>query len=378
MVPTNASGDFLLPFLIPGPYSLTVEAPGFKKWVRSRIQTRVDDRITIDVTMEIGQATESVQVTAEAPLLDTSTGSMGQVIDSRKVLELPLIAGNVTVMANLSPGVLFQPTFPKDVRPFDTGSGSAIAGDGTRIGNAQFQVDGAMNNANTGFAYSPPPGVVEEVKVQTASFDASSGFLTGVTVNMSLKSGTNRLHGQTYYFNQNPAVAATSFFFNRVGTPKLTYKAHRWGGNASGPVYLPKLYDGRNKTFWMYGYEGWWSFDPVSIGFEAVPTPAQRTGDFSGLLGARFAVSDLRSLFHRSGRWRPLQPAAAAEQRDPGESDRSAGKPRSHSSTIRRICPATRTESTTIPTAGTLTTTTTITSSGWTTTSRRSSASMCA
>src|SRR5207248_5220334 len=104
---TNGSGDFLLPFLIPGPYVLTAEAPGFKKWVRSRIQTRIDDRITIDVTMEIGQATESVQVSAEAPLLDTSAGSMGQVIDSRKVLELPLIAGNVTVMANLSPGVLF-------------------------------------------------------------------------------------------------------------------------------------------------------------------------------------------------------------------------------------------------------------------------------
>ena len=152
MVPTNANGDFLLPFLIPGPYSLTVEAPGFKKWVRSRLQTRVDDRITIDVTMEIGQASDSVQVTAEAPLLDTSAASMGQVIDSRKVLELPLIAGNVTVMANLSPGVLFQPTFPKDVRPFDTGSGSAIGGDGTRIGAAQFQIDGAMNNANTGFA----------------------------------------------------------------------------------------------------------------------------------------------------------------------------------------------------------------------------------
>jgi hypothetical protein len=302
-VPTNASGDYLLPFLIPGPYSLTAEAPGFKKWVRSRIQTRVDDRITIDVMMEIGQASESVQVNAEAPLLDTSTGSMGQVIDSRKVLELPLIAGNVTVMANLSPGVLFQPTFPKDVRPFDTGSGSAIAGDGTRIGNAQFQVDGAMNNANTGFAYSPPPGVVEEVKVQTASFDASSGFLTGVTVNMSLKSGTNKLHGQTYYFNQNPAVAATSFFFNRVGTPKLTYKAHRWGGNASGPVYLPKLYDGRNKTFWMYGYEGWWSFDPVSIGFEAVPTAAQRRGDFSGLLalGSRYQIYDPYSIAPAAG-----------------------------------------------------------------------------
>jgi carboxypeptidase family protein len=295
---TNASGDYLLPFLIPGPYQLTADAPGFKKWVRSGIQTRVDDRITVDITMEVGQASESVQVSAEAPLVDTSTGSMGQVIDSRKVLELPLIAGNVTVMANMTPGVLFQPTFPKDVRPFDTGSGSAIAGDGTRIGTAQFQVDGAMNNANTGFAYSPPPGVVEEVKVQTASFDASSGFLTGVTVNMSLKSGTNQLHGQTYYFNQNPAVAATPFFLNRAGMSKLTYKAHRWGANASGPAYLPKLYDGRNRTFWMYGYEGWWSFDPVSIGFEAVPTPAQRKGDFSGLLAlnSRYQIYDPYSI----------------------------------------------------------------------------------
>ena len=301
--PTNATGDFLLPFLIPGPYIVTVDAPGFKKWVRSTIQARIDDRITIDVTMEIGQATESVQVSAEAPLLDTSTGSMGQVIDRRKVLELPLIAGNVTVMANLSPGVLFEPTFPKDVRPFDTGSGSAIAGDGTRIGNAQFQIDGAMNNANTGFAYSPPPGVVEEVKVETAPFDARSGFMTGVTVNMSLKSGTNKLHGQGYYFNQNPAVAANAFFLNRVGTPKLTYKAHRWGGSASGPVYLPKLYDGRNKTFWMYGYEGWWSFDPVSIGFEAVPTPAQRKGDFSALLalGTRYQIYDPYSIAPSTG-----------------------------------------------------------------------------
>jgi hypothetical protein len=247
--------------------------------------------------MEIGQATESVQVSAEAPLLDTSTGSMGQVIDSRKVLELPLIAGNVTVMANLSPGVLFQPTFPKDVRPFDTGSGSAIAGDGTRIGAAQYQVDGAMNNANSGFAYSPPPGVVEEVKVQTASFDASSGFLTGVTVNMSLKSGTNHLHGQTYYFNQNPAVAATPFFLNRVGT-KLTYKASV--GKRSGPVHLPKLYD--EQDLLDVRLQGWWSFDPVSIGFERYRL-RHREGHFSGLLGlgARYQFYDPYSIAPAAG-----------------------------------------------------------------------------
>jgi hypothetical protein len=299
---TNASGDFMFPYLIPGPYALAAEAAGFKKWVRPQIQLRVADRVTIDVAMEIGQASESVQVTAETPLIDTSTTSMGQVIDSRRVVDLPLIAGNVTVMADLSPGVLFMPTFPKDVRPFDTGSGSAIAGDGTRIGTAQFMIDGAMNNANAGFAYSPPPGVVQELKVQTASFDASYGYLTGVTVNMSLKSGTNELHGQTYYFNQNPAVAANAFFLN-MAAPKLTYKAHRWGGHVSGPVYFPKLYNGKNKTFFMYGYEGWWSFDPVSIGFEAVPTPVERRGDFSALLalGTRYQIYDPLSIAPAAG-----------------------------------------------------------------------------
>src|SRR6266550_4382587 len=300
---SNTDGDFLLPFLIPGPYSLTVEAPGFKRLVRSQVQVRVDQHITIDVSLEIGQASESVQVKAETPLLDTSTTSMGQVLSSKAVLDLPLLTGNVTPMAGLSPGVLFMPTFPKDVRPFDTGSGSAIAGDGTRIGAAQFMLDGAMNNANTGFAYSPPPGVVQEVKVQTASFDANYGYMTGVTVNMSLKSGTNELHGQGYYFNQNPQFYANRFFLNRVGTPKIAYKAHRWGGNVSGPVYIPKLYDGRNKTFFMYGYEGMKTFDPVSIGFEAVPTAAQRTGDFSNLLalGTRYQIYDPYSIAPAAG-----------------------------------------------------------------------------
>jgi hypothetical protein len=308
--PTNATGDFLLPFLIPGPYALSVEAPGFKKSLRPQIQVRVDERITIDVALELGQSSESVQITADTPLLDTSTTSMGQVLSSKAVLDLPSLTGNVMPMAALSPGVLFMPTFPKDVRPFDTGSGSAIAGDGTRIGTAQFLLDGAMNNANSGFAYSPPPGVVQEVKVQTASFDAGYGYMSGVTVNMSLKSGTNGLHGQTYYFNQNPVFYANRFFLNRVGSPKVAYKSHRWGGNVSGPVVIPKLYDGRNKTFFMYGYEGIWTFDPVSIGYEAVPTAAQRAGDFSNLLslGTRYQIYDPYSIAPAAGGLYSRQP----------------------------------------------------------------------
>jgi len=293
---SNASGDYILPFLIAGPYSLTIESPGFKKTVRPHILVRSEERITIDATLEIGAITETIHVTADTPLIDCSAVSMGQVLANKTVTETPLIAGNATVMAAYSPGVLFMPTYPKDVRPFDTGSGSAVAGDGTLLGNAQFLLDGAANNqlVDKGFSYEPPQGAIQEVKVQTASFDASYGYWTGVTLNVNLKSGSNALHGQAYYFNQNPAVDANQFFANQFGSAKYEYKAHRWGGVISGPIVLPKLYNGRNKTFFMYGYEGMWTFDPVSIGFESEPTAAQRTGNFSDLLalGTKYQIYD--------------------------------------------------------------------------------------
>ncbi|MGH9660509.1 MAG: carboxypeptidase regulatory-like domain-containing protein, partial [Bryobacteraceae bacterium] len=309
---SNESGDYLLPFLIPGTYSLTVEAPGFKKSVRPKIGVRVNERIAIDVTMEIGQAAESVQVSAETPLLDTSTSSMGQVIDSKTVLELPLKDGMVLIMATLSPGVLFQPQSPGYVRPFDTSSPSQLSVDGTRTGSNEFMLDGAPNMQRTEVAYSPPPGVVEEFKIQGATFDASYGYMAGAAMNMSLKSGTNNLHGQTYYFHQNPVVNANRFFLNRIGADKINFRLHRWGSSLSGPVMIPKLYNGRNKTFWMYGYEGIWSFDPTPFVTESVPTAAQRNGDFSGLLalGSRYQIFDPYTITPASGGLFSRQPLA--------------------------------------------------------------------
>jgi Carboxypeptidase regulatory-like domain/TonB dependent receptor-like, beta-barrel len=293
-VTANESGDFLLPYLIPGPYSLTVEAPGFKKSVRPGISVRVNERITIDVMLEVGQAAETLQVTAETPLLDTSTTSIGQVIDSRTILELPLKDGMVLIMATLSPGVLFLPQSPGYVRPFDTSSPSQLSIDGTRAGSSEYMLDGAPNMQRAEVAYSPPPGVVDEFKIQSATFDAAYGYMAGGALNMSLKSGTNDLHGQLYYFHQNPAFNANRFFLNRIGAEKLRFRLHRWGTSFGGPVYLPKMYDGRGKTFWMYGYEGIWSFDPTPFVTEAVPTAAQRNGDFSALLalGPQYQIYD--------------------------------------------------------------------------------------
>jgi hypothetical protein len=293
---TNGSGDYIIPFLIPGPYTITVESAGFKKYTRPGILVRVNDRITIDATMELGQASQNIEVSAESPLLETSTASMGQVVNSRSILELPSKDGMVLIMATLSPGVSFTPTTSGYVRPYDTDSPSYMTIDGTRVGSTQFMVDGAANMQQNRVAYSPPPGVVEELKVQTATFDASYGFMAGGAINMSLKSGTNAVHGQAYYFIQNPALNADQFFRLAVGKPP--YREHRWGGSSSGPVYLPKLYDGHNRTFWMYGYEGIFSFDPTPFTVAGVPTPAQRAGDFSALLalGSRYQIYDPYSI----------------------------------------------------------------------------------
>src|SRR4029077_19248720 len=142
------------------------------------------------MTMEVGEASQSVQVTAETPLLDTSTASMGLVVERRTIADLPSKDGMVLIMATLSPGVTFTPQTAAYVRPFDTSSPSTMSINGTRNGNNKFMVDGPSNMQGQQVAYSPPQAVVGEFKVQTATFDAAFGFMPGAAVNMTPKSGT--------------------------------------------------------------------------------------------------------------------------------------------------------------------------------------------
>ena len=317
---TNASGDFLLPFLIPGPYNLTVEASGFKKSVRN-VNVRVNERVTIDVTLEVGQTAETVQVTAETPLLDTSTGSMGQVIDSKTILELPLKDGMVLTLATLVPGVTFQPQSPGYVRPFDTTAPSQLSVDGTRIGSNAFLLDGAPNMQRGEVAYAPPPGVVSEFKVQSATFDASYGFFAGAALNMSLKSGTNSLHGQLYYFHQNPIVSANRFFFNRIGQENY-FRLHRWGTNLS-PSRSRNSTTGRTRLSSCTAMRG--SGGSHAVCHRVRPDAGRARRRFLCSLGSRLAVPDLRPLLHYARRDRPLRPPAAAQQRCPAEPAQPGG-----------------------------------------------------
>ena len=161
----------------PGTYSVKVEHPGFKTYTRTGIVVRVNDQVAINVDLEIGQASaDGARSKRETPLLDTSSASMGQVVESRTINELPLKDGMVLTMAHSAPGVIFTPESAGYVRPFDTSSPSTMSIDGTRSGSNQFMMDGAPNMQGTQIAYSPPPGVVEEFKVQSATFDASFGL----------------------------------------------------------------------------------------------------------------------------------------------------------------------------------------------------------
>ncbi len=279
---SNSSGDYILPYLLPGPYNITVEQQGFKGYTRTGMVLREGDRISADVTMQVGDATQSVEVTAAAPMLDTSTASLGQTVDARAIAELPTKDGMVLITGTFAPGVTFTPQSAAYIRPFDTGSPSSISVNGTKPGSNEFQVDGTPNVQGQQIAYSPPQAVVSEMKVQTSTFDASWGFNTGGVFNMVLKSGTNTLHGDIDYFMQNPALNANNYF--RLSTGKPGFRIHRYGASLTGPVVLPKIFNGRNKTFFTFGFEGVWSFDPSPWVVESVPTPAERMGNFSSLL----------------------------------------------------------------------------------------------
>ncbi len=292
---TGDSGDFLLPFLIPGEYTITAEAPGFKRFVGSGVQVQVNDRVSLDINLEIGESTQTVEVAASAPLLQTATASAGMVIDNRQIAELPMKDGNPIMLSSLAPGVqnLSAGGMGRS-RPFDNISVSQVSVSGGFQLTNEFTMDGVPNNTGNKIAFVPPGEMVQEFKIQSAPFDAAAGFSPSAVINVSTKSGTNNLHGSLYYFNQNRALMANSFFNNRAGLAKTASYEHRFGATAGGPVVIPGIYRGRNRTFWQYGYEALRDFNSESPFTETVPTADQLRGDFSALLrvGSQYQIYD--------------------------------------------------------------------------------------
>lgn len=286
---TSDTGEYQSLFLIPGNYTLSIEAKGFKKSIRQNVEVRVGDKLQLDITLEIGAVTESVNVTAEASLLETNTASAGQVIDRRRISELPLSDGNPFVLTRLAPGIAYTGDLLFS-RPFDNGGTSSVVADGAPGGN-EFSLDGTPNAASgRRVAYVPPADAVQEFKVETASFDGQQSHTAGATINVTMRSGQNKFHGTGYEFVRNDILSANNFFSNFNNRPRDTTRYNRYGGTIGGPVVLPRfgtggkpIWTGRDRTFFFFAYEGLKDAfqEPASF---TVPTLAMREGDFSALL----------------------------------------------------------------------------------------------
>lgn len=291
---TNESGAYRVPYLLPGTYRVVVELAGFKKFVQDGVELRVNDQLQLDVALSIGTPAETITVTGETPLLESSTASMGSVIDSRRVAELPIVHGNPYELIGLAGGVSFTRD-PRLDRPFEPTHIVGYSMDGTRANRSDVTLDGAPStataNANEVIAsYVPPADIVQEFKVQTATFDASFGQTEGGVTNISIKSGTNAFHGTGYWSTQRPSLFANDFFANSTNTPLADFNYNRWGGSLGGPVRIPKLYNGKDRTFFMFGYEGIKEQRPRNNGTPTVPTAAMKKGDFSALLPLGYQI----------------------------------------------------------------------------------------
>jgi hypothetical protein len=280
-VAATEDGSYSFPLLNPGKYSLTVTQEGFNTSVREGIEVNVAAKLTLDVQLEIGVAA-TVTTVAEAPALDTGTVSTGSVISSKQISELPLVDGSPYQLATLAPGISYTGN-PAFTSPTSNGNLAAFRANGA-TGPNQVTLDGSPNFATDGgVGFSPPSDATQEFKVQTNAFDAQQGYAGGATVNVVVKSGTNNFHGSLYEFNRARSRTANYFFTNRAGQDKPERTYNRFGGSLGGPVRIPGVYNGRDKTFFLFAYERLKNSEAEPQLF-TVPTAAMRRGDFSALL----------------------------------------------------------------------------------------------
>jgi Carboxypeptidase regulatory-like domain len=291
VITSDNAGNYNVPFLPPGNYEVQAEMTGFRGFVRRAIQLASGDHTIIDITLQLGQMGQTVEVTAEAPLLDTANSSTGQTITTKQVEDFPLNGRNPIMIAQLAIGVIATGN-PTLVHPFDNGAAAAWSIGGAPSQTSEILMDGAPNATwDNRAAYAPPQDAVQEVKVKAFDTDAAYGHTASGTINEVMKTGTNRLHGSLYEFTQPSSLAANSLFNNLAGIPVQATKFNQYGLTVGGPVVLPKLFNGRNKLFWFFAYEKLKDSQP-NAKFLTVPTDAERTGDFSALskLGPSYQI----------------------------------------------------------------------------------------
>ncbi|MDP2999335.1 MAG: TonB-dependent receptor [Bryobacterales bacterium] len=270
---TNDSGQFRAAFLPVGEYTVSAEAAGFKRKTITGLVLRVDQNTTITAVLVPGEIREIVEVAGTAPLLEANTSSVGQVIDTRQIQDMPLSGRNPFALGLLS-GNTVPMTGQSTNLPF--------VGGGGRFTSTEVMLDGVDNNAaasggaigRSGVAYTPSVDAVQEFKVQTNNFSAEFGQAAGVVMNATIRAGTNAFHGTVFEFLRNDKLDATNFFTNAVGSKKGMYRQNQFGGALGGRII-------RNRTFFFGDYQGTRRSTQSGSAISDLAPAAYRTGDFS-------------------------------------------------------------------------------------------------
>ena len=275
-VESNESGSYVISSLESGEYALVISAPGFQSERVSSLRVELSQIARVNATLRVGNVTETIEVQAVAPVLNTDDATLGEVVGRKQIVELPLNGRNFAQLATITtPGVrIGYSTF---------GNGIRLYAGGQRENQNQFTLSGIVvqNNLINAVSFRPSVEALEEFKVQTGNFSAELGMYSGAQVTMNLRAGTNDLHGTLFEFLRNERMDARNFFEDPA-VAKAPLRRNQFGFVVSGPVFIPKLYNGKSRTFFMVNGE-YLRHRLASVGLAVVPTPAFRQGDFSAL-----------------------------------------------------------------------------------------------
>jgi hypothetical protein len=294
---SDSSGSYSVPFLPAGEYSVTATIPGFQAAKVDRIVLQVDQTARVDFKMQVGNINESVEVNASAVQLQTENATVGTVIDSAKIVDLPLNGRNFIQLAQLVPGV--QAGTPGSItvrrgrgsvgQSDPSGGVTAASANGQRDTANRYLLDGieVMDYDAVTYSFSPSVDSLAEFKVETSSYSSEAGAAPGGQVNMLTRSGTNKLRGTLWEFNRNDALSQTYDAIANMSSTPPRLNRNQFGANIGGPVYLPKIYHGRDKTFFFFNWESGYAAQGAAPAVKTILPAAIRTGDFSAVKNAR-------------------------------------------------------------------------------------------
>ena len=293
---TNEAGVYVIPNVPIGEFSVSAEATGFKKMQRSGVNVEVSQRLRLDFTLELGNVAEAIDVKAEIPRIQTEDSSLGTVVEQRRIADLPLNGRHVFNLVKLVPGVVPRSNATDGFAEVNNQTFSQMRINGGPAYGNQFFLDGVSNTAavHNEISVVPMADSVQEFRVETNALKAEYGQTAGGVVNVVTKSGGNEFHGSLYEFLRNDSLDSRNAFSTqpdpRTGRIKQVLRYNQYGGTVGGPVWIPKIYNGKNRTFFFTGWEQWLWRSTGSPQIGTVATPEQRAGDFSRTFDARGAL----------------------------------------------------------------------------------------